>query len=188
MFLKLVRFEVTLHLITNVIILIFKRMKQLDYLIRFFILSLLLGFIQLTNAQNTIYLKLKSHTTRGISISNIDKITFSSGNMVFDYLDSTNETIAISAVSKLSFNSATAIEELASRSEKFILFPNPVSSKFYIKGLKNIESVILIYSLSGTLVYRSTIVDTDNSVDVSNLRAGLYLLKIDNQTIKFSKL
>ena len=56
-----------------------------------------------------------------------------------------------------------------------LLFPNPVNSTFTLSGL-NLEKVE-IYSINGKLI-RSISLNTINSVDVSDLEKGAYILKV----------
>ncbi|MGC4130370.1 MAG: endonuclease [Bergeyella sp.] len=83
-----------------------------------------------------------------------------------------------------------AVDETFTAKEKYTIYPNPVVGEtLYIKG-KSLESVAKaeIYDYSGRLM-KSEIQPfrSGNSVDVSSLKPGVYLLKIDNQTLRFIK-
>jgi len=74
--------------------------------------------------------------------------------------------------------------------ENILIYPNPVSGNtLYIKG-KNPEKVhqIQIFDISGKLLKtENNPFRNKNSIDVSTLNSGIYLLKIDNKTLKFIK-
>jgi len=64
------------------------------------------------------------------------------------------------------------------------IFPNPTKDIVNIEGLNN-ESKISIYNTVGQLVYQ---VKTNNSINISHLKSGLYFLKIENnKTFRFIK-
>lgn len=63
--------------------------------------------------------------------------------------------------------------------EQFTLFPNPVSSKFFIAG--NNEEVfeeITILNLAGKTVFSENYVYGKNGIDISNLQNGVYIVRI----------
>ncbi len=76
------------------------------------------------------------------------------------------------------------IEESRSRSIYVDVMPNPIEKKelkFTQKGNTNFE----IYNSQGALVKVIETVADDNTIDVSNLSLGVYLLKTDQRVVKF---
>ncbi|SFJ34382.1 T9SS type A sorting domain-containing protein [Olleya namhaensis] len=72
----------------------------------------------------------------------------------------------------------------------FSYYPNPVSDNLTLKAQKEISNVS-VYNMIGQEVYRNAPNSVNNSVDMSNLQAGAYFVKvtIDNvtETIKVIK-
>ena len=71
---------------------------------------------------------------------------------------------------------------------EFKMFPNPVKDILYFKISKHIEqSTLTIYNLLGKAVLKKNIVKSENSIDVSTLASGLYVISIqsDNSTKSF---
>jgi hypothetical protein len=67
------------------------------------------------------------------------------------------------------------------------VYPNPAQNDIYISGINsdfNIKEIykVEIYDISGHLIRRSTL-DTDVSVDISDLKSGIYSLNILCDTI-----
>ncbi len=63
--------------------------------------------------------------------------------------------------------------------ERFELYPNPVSNgTFYIKTLSNEIKYVRIFNVLGKQVLTQTITNTQSQIDVSNLRRGVYILKL----------
>ena len=72
----------------------------------------------------------------------------------------------------------------------YSIYPNPVMTNFLsIKG-KNVEQIknVSILDLSGKLIQQKNFpFKNDNTLDVQQLKTGIYILKIDGQAIKFIK-
>ncbi|MDR2204927.1 MAG: T9SS type A sorting domain-containing protein [Flavobacteriaceae bacterium] len=67
---------------------------------------------------------------------------------------------------------------------KILVYPNPVKDVLYIQRFDSAQrDKAEIYDMSGKKVKTFN----GNSVNVSNLQKGMYILKIDGQTVKFIK-
>lgn len=74
----------------------------------------------------------------------------------------------------------------------FKISPNPSSNKLNIKLLKTSKNTILeVYDVLGKRIHKSKITQLEASVDVSNWKTGVYLVKIstekESQTKRFIK-
>jgi hypothetical protein len=76
--------------------------------------------------------------------------------------------------------SNTGIEELGISS--FFVFPNPVSNTLYIQGVDD-DAALEVYNLTG----KSLIKENGTELDVTSLNQGTYILRINNQYVKFIK-
>jgi hypothetical protein len=76
--------------------------------------------------------------------------------------------------------SATDIEELGISS--IFVFPNPVSNTLYIQGVDE-NAALEVYNLTG----KSVIKEKGTELDVTSLNQGTYILRINNQYVKFIK-
>lgn len=65
------------------------------------------------------------------------------------------------------------------------LFPNPVKEKLSITLTS--ESIANVYSLSGQLHIRKQLNTGSNTLDMSNMPAGIYILRIDGKSFKLIK-
>ena len=63
------------------------------------------------------------------------------------------------------------------------IYPNPAKDLIHIDSKINFDS-IEIYNLSGILISKSTVKET---LDVSNLEAGVYLIKLTNPDVTFTE-
>ncbi len=76
--------------------------------------------------------------------------------------------------------SATDIEELGISS--IFVFPNPVSNTLYIQGVDD-DAALEVYNLTG----KSLIKEKGTELDVTSINQGTYILRINNQYVKFIK-
>ena len=60
------------------------------------------------------------------------------------------------------------------------LYPNPVKSNFYIKGLKG-QVALYIYDINGRLVHKNLNYLDATSIDISNLRSAIYMVHLTNE-------
>lgn len=74
----------------------------------------------------------------------------------------------------------TSIDE--SGEAKVYAYPNPVVNTLNVLGVSETEP-LFVYDLSG----KCLMAETGNKVEVSNLTKGTYILKVNNQCIKFIK-
>ena len=103
--------------------------------------------------------------------------TETSASMTVLLNDGTNE----GTYSKLLFaNEFTSIDEVGEVS--VYVFPNPVSITLNIQGVDQAAS-LSVYSLGGQCVLQ----DKGTEIDVTSLLQGTYILRINNQYVKFIK-
>jgi hypothetical protein len=76
------------------------------------------------------------------------------------------------------------IKENAAASEAISVFPNPSNGTFTIRAIEN-NSSVEVFSIIGENVYSSSLAKGNNNVELSNLAAGTYIVKVKagNETI-----
>jgi hypothetical protein len=129
------------------------------------------------------YVSSNSVTQDTYSISNIQKITFTNGNM--NVASSTgSSTYDLDDVRYVSFIDYTVGIVAFEKNNKILLFPNPVEDQFNIRiNSSNAQScTIEIYSIDGRLIHsEKTALSSDNhAINVSGYASGIYLCKINN--------
>ena len=68
----------------------------------------------------------------------------------------------------------------------FSIYPNPASNLINIIS-ENANELITISDLSGKVVYSERASEKQNSIDISNLSAGMYIVRIGEKATKFVK-
>ena len=96
----------------------------------------------------------------------------------------------------LSDNSAVIFETVMKynsiQDEDFVISPNPAEDKLNIKLLSANENVKLeVFDVLGKLIYKGEITQLESSVNISNWKSGVYLVRVSNnkstQTKRFIK-
>jgi hypothetical protein len=152
------------------------------------LIVLLLFGLGLTGLQaQTLYVKEKNCTQTAYALNSIQKLTFSSGNVV---VQKTNNTAGVHALSGVSYMNFT---DLMIGHSILTVYPNPVIDVLNIDFTCLIgEYTISILTVEGKLM--QTLNTNGNSLiafNTSNLSPGIYLCRFANETeiktIKFAK-
>jgi hypothetical protein len=150
--------------------------------------AVLVSALNAVDAQQSLIIKFNDGTNKGTLVSSLNKITFATGNMLVKKTDTTTDSYVMSTLNRMSFGIYSAVPELTTSQTELRVYPNPATS--YIK-LKNYtidsELHVAVYSVDGTLVISNYLTSNSDRIDVSSLRNGMYLLKVNEKTIKFIK-
>jgi len=144
----------------------------------------------------TMYVNKRIGTQTAYTLSDLRKITFSSGKVT---VHKTNHTTAVYTLSELNYLSlkdfTTGLEKKMHASiANLITYPNPVNDVLNIdlSGSENMDGSISIISLEGKVVQKQKIDDEGMvRINVSQLPDGLYLCRYTNaievKTVKIIK-
>ncbi len=161
---------------------------QKHYKVVFFLL-LLWGWINNnTNAQN-FEIKFSDGSVVSQDISLLGSFKFPDNLLQVNYLSGTKTSYELSTVSTVYFgDTSTSIEDnLSSDDQEISVYPNPASDIIYLKNMTETGMYLSIYKIDGNLIQREIISDANQSVDISNLTKGIYIVRINNRTIKLIK-
>lgn len=154
---------------------------------------------QLTfTGNNYLELRYKSSTVDAIGIRDINNISVL-GNISLYRLNSVNEPTRNFNLSEWQTYPSDYCEDLGvlatsnvnvSTKKDWTVFPNPVlGNTLHITGENRAKMQhLIIYDLSGKLIQQEkSPFKTKNSVDVSRLQSGIYMLQIDGKAVKVIK-
>jgi len=137
----------------------------------------LLTSVDIRNGNNTNFLDLNTTNNLNLTCIFVDDVAYAQAN--FPYIDASSTFVA----------TQSACDALGIADEKLAfdlkIYPNPVSTSFYIQSNSKIESVS-IYNVFGKMIrtYKP-----QESFSVSNLSSGIYTLKIASKNqFAFKKL
>ena len=91
----------------------------------------------------------------------------------------------VTDVVNIRFAEALGIKMLKADSSVYV-FPNPVKSILTVAGAHK-DAIINLYSLAGTLLKSIPAQETAINIDVTSLSPGIYLLRVEDKTVKFIK-
>jgi len=78
-------------------------------------------------------------------------------------------------------------ENQGTKDEDILLYPNPIESSFHIR-VNEVKADVLVFDVYGAIVYQSQLGDGNSEIDVSDLPPGLYVLRVQGQSLYQEKL
>jgi hypothetical protein len=152
------------------------------------LIILFVGIVSLQLNSQNVFLNLKKadHTEKNIQLSLLKKITFVGTDLVLNYQSGSTENVTVSTIQKVTFSSYTALSNTFEDDNTFSVYPNPSSEYIYLNNAPTGMTSVSIYSISGIQVMNLILVD--KKIDISQLAKGIYLIKVNNQVSKFTKL
>lgn len=145
---------------------------------------LFLSGIILCSAQVNVEVQLISSGTQSFSVSETGKIYFDNGFLMVDDGDNIPFSFPLSDIRKILFSGATSVETI--ESDHIRIYPNPATSFLRISSDLNSDSRYQIFSIDGRLLM-SGVCKQEETINISRLPKGLYLIKVDGKTFKISK-
>lgn len=131
-------------------------------------------------------------------LSDIKKMSFSSGNITVIKSGGDTYTYALKNVVSLNYNQTTSVVEQSfpiKNNESLVLYPNPAKEVLFLhlQTGQTSSGIIEIISMEGKMVYRQDINSNSTiyEIDMSNISRGLYVIKVNRgssiETAKFIK-
>ena len=136
--------------------------------------------IQTTDV-TVVYNNAQSNTT----FENVTKFYFSNGNLVIDQ-SGVETSIPTSTVQRLELAAITTQDISEWGEDAIFVYPNPTSDKLFFSCKENQEVTVSVYTMNGQLLL-SEQMNTSESLNVSSLAKGMYIIRINEQNYKFSK-
>ncbi|WP_243348876.1 T9SS type A sorting domain-containing protein [Parabacteroides sp. FAFU027] len=131
---------------------------------------------------------LKSGITNSLKIRNISRMNFSSSMLYINTFNGSNVVYANSDIQKIYFETVAEASTPKNEQNEFVLYPNPTKGMIYFRN-QGVESAsVSIFNLNGAMLFSGRIYNSTQSLDLSFLARGVYLVKIDNQLTKLIKL
>lgn len=138
----------------------------------------------------TVSLEIKKWDNSNISIdvNSLRKITFESGNVILNYQTGNVDNVQTSSIRKLVFTSVTGINNLHVDGNSMFVYPNPGIDYISLKNLPAGDLSVAIYTLCGNQVMNLLHYSNTDQINISELTKGVYIIKVNNQALKFLKL
>lgn len=110
------------------------------------------------------------------------------GNKVTLSADGSSTAYLLSRVQRIGFKGtrtlyvSSSIEIYGSKEDVYV-YPEPVSKSFYVNGVDEDDTDLIIYDKNG----RCLCAEYGNEIDIFHLQEGTYYLGIDDYYIRFNK-
>lgn len=148
------------------------------------LLLILAGYLSCT-AQTNVEILFRDAGSQTFTVDNTGKLYFDNGYLIVDEGHAVPVSFAIPDIQKILFSSPTDINDISAHGCR--IYPNPASSFIKIENETGIESFYQLFALDGRLLMSGKC-SNNESITISDLPQGLYLLRINSQTFKISKL
>lgn len=157
---------------------------------KYYLLFMVSAFAALTShAQTTnLLVKLKQGSDILIKSSELKTISFSGNFSNFLLTDKSTYSIANSNIMSMQFQTMIDALNPVNSNSAFKLYPNPTTGIIYFNSLENKTNPLHIYALNGTEVFSGILSASVQSMDVSFLKQGVYIVRINNTTSRLIKL
>jgi len=120
-------------------------------------------------------------TTENLSLESLHKISFKEGKLVATSNEGTSlSTYTLTAISMLQFTNSTDVQAVEIMDGRISY--SAASGMAYVSG--SAGQTLTVYNLSGLAVLEQSIAGDSESVDLSSLQKGVYLLRLGAKTIK----
>lgn len=117
--------------------------------------------------------------------NNVTKFYFDNGHIILGQ-EGILTTIALADIRKLTLEAGVGIESY-DQNASILLYPNPATDKLNFATDQEQQITVAVYTIDGRLLLKNKL-STSESLDVSSLSKGLYIIRINEQAYKFSKL
>ena len=136
-------------------------------------------------AQSKVTLTFLDASTQEIEVSAAGKIYFSDEYMYIDDGTALPYSFALSNIRKMTFGQGVGVSEIVT--EAFKVYPNPVRNELYVSGNEFGPYRYALYSTDGRLLLQGE-VGNGEAIHTGDIPAGLYILIINNTSLKINKL
>ena len=136
-------------------------------------------------AQSKVTLTFQDASTQEIEVSTAGKIYFSDEYMYIDDGTALPYSFALDNIRKMTFGQGVGVSEIVT--EAFKVYPNPVRNELYVSGNEFGPYRYALYSIDGRLLLQGE-VGNGEAIHTGDIPAGLYILKINNTSLKINKL
>lgn len=163
-------------------------MKKIIFAFGLFFFSLMWVNVAISQTIHTTNLTVVySNNQPDCFFENVTQFSFSGDNLLINQ-GGTVTPISRSVIRKLTMEDVTSSSiETYDENVKIFIYPNPTSDKLNMSSETEQLVLVGIFTLNGQKLMQQQM-STSESIDVSSLAKGIYIIKINETSYKFSKL
>lgn len=151
--------------------------------------ALLLMFVPLIARADTvssIVVVNKDGSTVETPVPDVSKVSFDTFDFTVLSKDGAAKKYEYDNVSRISLNKGSGVSSLLQKDTRLAVWPTVTSSSINVTGT-DVSGKILIYDTNGLLMLSVESADGVNTIDVSGLPAGHYILNAGKSSVRFIK-
>lgn len=124
-----------------------------------------------------------------IALTALEKLLFSNNNLSLIYTTGETNSLSVSAINRLLFNDVIDGNSQMDVSDNHVLklYPNPAIDFLTLSCSSDDITSATIFRMDGARIKTLVLSSGQQSIDVSGLSKGMYVLLINNQILKFTK-
>jgi hypothetical protein len=136
------------------------------------------------------YIRTTDLKVKTFDLTTLQSLSFQNNSLLLKKTTGTTEVFNLSTVKELYFSSLYTGSEIIAvigKDEKMSVYPNPAYSTIRIVNFSQQSGLISVIGMDGHTVLQTQITQDNPGINVSSLAKGLYIIKVNNQAIKFIK-
>ncbi len=140
------------------------------------------------SAQQGLIVKSSTGSTTAISYNDVAKLTFANEVMtVVSPTGGLGQSFTLATTNLISFGDVTpnALNDISGNAS-IKLYPTVAKSNLYLQGATE-GTFAVIYSITGSKVMQVDVKSNVENINVSGLKTGIYMLRVNGKTFKFNK-
>ncbi|MCB0688499.1 MAG: T9SS type A sorting domain-containing protein [Saprospiraceae bacterium] len=151
------------------------------------LLILMVGCITYNSMAQSLKIESTDGETTTLDLAATKNIVFENNNLVISGNTCGKKYFNIFFNQKLSFRESTTAVNDVVEAKILTVYPNPAISFINVDRSKEEVTDAVIYNTTGQAIITQQLNNKHGKIDISMLTDGIYLLKVDQQTIKFLK-
>ena len=137
----------------------------------------------------SLVIRLNNGTENPELLSAIRNLTFSASDMMVAFKTGSTDFYGLSGIQKLYFDTNTAsATTIPTGDSRLSIYPNPAEDRIVIRNIPKGAAIVSIYRADGSLLMQQPVSTDMETIDVSKLQSGLYLIIANGHTAKFIRL
>lgn len=153
------------------------------------VMLMALGIAMAAEAQQGLMVRSAAGTVTSFSYKDVAKLTFQNEIMTtVSPAGVPGQSFALSSTAGITFGNVaiSGLRDTYMGDSKIRLYPTVAENSINLEG-SALGTQVSVFSMTGSKVMQFEILSDLQSVNVSALKSGIYLLRVDGQTFKFSK-
>ncbi len=151
------------------------------------VLSVVIYSTAITAQTRSLRIQFLSGESTEIALIRLSKIKFDSEDVLLEFREGTTLRYGIATISQMNYRDYTSVSSVQVGSQAILLSSASDAQQLWLENLPEGGSQISIYSVTGAHILRENAVGPVHTMDISSLSKGVYVLKIKEQVIKFTK-